>query len=158
MNVKCPSRFLSCLWYYVCGGDAFSVFLQVEALKGALAALSEGRSGVASEAGPDASGGPENHLTITRGRKLAARVAELSSALEVNANDCVLGRIVGCDTVLYRDEVWGLLCAAGPFIVKRAMDSDPRARLLSYLAAAAAGAGGCINSVDPGTHRSKPAC
>lgn len=68
------------------GGDAIFVSLQVEALKGALAALSGGRSGVASEAGLDASGGPENHLTITRGRKLAARVAELSAALEVHEN------------------------------------------------------------------------
>lgn len=66
-------------------------------MKGALAVLSGGRSGVASEAGTDASGGPEKHLTITRGRKLAARVAELSAALEVHGNktvnDCVLGNI-----------------------------------------------------------------
>ena len=55
----------------------------MEALKGALIALSEGRCGAAPETGPDASAGPDHHLTITRGRELAARVAELSSALEV---------------------------------------------------------------------------
>lgn len=55
---------------------------QVAALKGALIALSEGRSGSAP-VGADGAAGPDHGLTITRGRELAARVSELSTALEV---------------------------------------------------------------------------
>lgn len=55
---------------------------KVAALKGALLALSEGRAGPAA-AGPDGAAGPDQGLTITRGRELSARVSELVAALEV---------------------------------------------------------------------------
>lgn len=55
---------------------------QVAALKGALISLSEGRSGSAP-VGADGAAGPDHGLAITRGRELAARVSELSAALEV---------------------------------------------------------------------------
>lgn len=53
------------------------------ALKSALIDLSEGRSKSALATGPDGAAGPDRGLTITRGRELAARVSELSDALEV---------------------------------------------------------------------------
>ena len=57
-------------------------------MEGALIDLSEGRyattaAAAAAPTGPDGAAGPDRPLTITRGREIAARVSELSAALEV---------------------------------------------------------------------------
>ena len=57
-------------------------------MKGALVDFAEGRSGsdVAYDVtGPDGAAGPERGLTITRAREIAARLSELTAALEVRS-------------------------------------------------------------------------
>lgn len=60
------------------------VDVKVAALKGALVDFAEGRSGTdRGITGPDGAAGPERGLTITRAREIAAKVSELTAALEV---------------------------------------------------------------------------
>ncbi|CAM9748610.1 unnamed protein product, partial [Scytosiphon promiscuus] len=58
---------------------------KVAALKGALVDFAEGRAGTdRGVTGPDGAAGPERGLTITRAREIAARLSELTTALEAS--------------------------------------------------------------------------